>query len=79
MQLPHPSSLHSAEQAARALDVPPALIRKWRHVGKVEPAGMLPAPVPGGLQPMYRLDELQQLATAYHARRRARSGVMRRE
>lgn len=73
MPLPRPGALYSAEQAAQVLEVPPALIRKWRHVGKVEPAGMLPAPVPGGLQPMYRLEELEPLATAYHARRAARA------
>ncbi len=54
------------------LDVPPALIRKWRHAGKAMPAGMLPAAVPGGLQPLFTLTELEPLASAYHERRRRR-------
>jgi len=61
--------LYTTEDAAVALEVPAALIRKWRHRGRAMPAGMLPAPVPGGLSPLWRLDELRPLAEAYRHRK----------
>lgn len=66
--LPAPDQLHTTEQAAVVLEVPASLIRIWRHRGKAMPAGMVPAAVPGGLQPLYKLAELEPLAAAYHAR-----------
>lgn len=68
MKLPPPGALHTTEQAALALDVPAALIRKWAHRGKVTPCGYLRAPAPGGRLPLYRLAELTELADRYHAR-----------
>ena len=70
--LPRRGDLHTTEQAAAALEVPAALIRKWRHAGKAMPAGMLRAAVPGGLAPLYQLTELEPLAERYHAQRRRR-------
>lgn len=72
MPLPHRDNLHTTEQAAAALEVPAGLVRKWRHLGKVMPAGMVRAAVPGGLAPLYRLAELEPLAAAYHEHRRRR-------
>lgn len=66
-----PDALHTTQDAARALDVPAGLIRVWRHRGKAMPAGLTPAPVPGGLQPLWNLAELRPLAEAYHRRRTA--------
>lgn len=65
--LPPPDQLHTTEQAAEVLDVPPGLIRKWAHQGKAMPAGRLPAPVRGGSIPLYHLGELKHLAERYHA------------
>lgn len=70
MSLPPPDELHTTDQAAEALNVPAALIRKWRHTGDAKPAGVVRASVPGGLQPLYMLEELQPLADRYHKRRR---------
>lgn len=71
--LPRRDQLHTTQQAAEALGVPASLIRKWAHRGQVNPAGCFPAPVRGGLIPLYRLDELEDLAKRYHANTRAGS------
>lgn len=69
------TALHTTEQAAAALEVPAHLVRQWRRAGRAMPAGMLRAPVPGGLQPLYKLAELEPLAEQYHARNRRRRNV----
>lgn len=68
MDLPQPEHLHTTEQAAIALHVPSALIRKWAHREQIRPAGHLPAAAPGGRLPLYYLNELQPLVERYHAR-----------
>lgn len=68
MTLPPPDALHDAEQAGAALGVPARRIRVWAREGKIEPAGMVKARVPGGRQPLYRLEEIRPLADAYRAR-----------
>ncbi|XBB66850.1 hypothetical protein ABFU82_22500 [Nocardioides sp. WV_118_6] len=68
MTLPPPDGLHNAAQAAAVLGVPARRIRVWAREGKIEPSGMVRAPVPGGQQPLYRLDEIRPLAEAYLAR-----------
>lgn len=74
MTLPPRDALHTTEQAAEALDVPAHVIRQWKYAGKAMPAGMLRAAVPGGLQPLYYLTELEDLAARYHARNARRLG-----
>lgn len=66
--------LYTTAQAAATLSVPASLIRKWKHHKRAMPAGVVPAAVPGGLQPLYELDELRPLAEAYHRRRAGRVG-----
>ena len=70
MKLPDPEHLHTTAQAAAALDVPEALIRKWQHRGRIAYADRLPAAAPGGSIPLYRLEELRPLAERYHQSRR---------
>lgn len=69
VSLPRPDALHTTEEAAAALDVPASLIRVWRHRGKAMPAGLLRGAVPGGLRPMWRLEELRPLAEEYRRRK----------
>lgn len=59
--------LYTTTEAAAELDVPPALIRKWRHRGRAMPAGVLPAAAPGGHVLLWSLAELRPLAEAYRA------------
>lgn len=66
---PHPDRLYTVAQAAVELDVPAARIRAWARAKKVLPTGYLRAPVPGGLLPLWSLEELRPLADVYHARR----------
>jgi hypothetical protein len=70
--LPRRDALHDTDQAAEALDVPAPVIRRWRRSGAAMPAGMVPASVPGGLQALWKLSELDDLAEQYHARQRRR-------
>ncbi|GAA4120547.1 hypothetical protein GCM10022215_24300 [Nocardioides fonticola] len=70
-----PDGLHTTDQAAEVLGVPAGVIRSWRHTRRALPAGGVPAPVPGGLQLLWRLSELEPLATAYKARKGARHAV----
>lgn len=72
-QPPRPELLHTTEQAAAALDIPAALIRKWRHRGRAMPAGTLPAAAPGGRLLLWSLDELRPLADEYKQRQSART------
>lgn len=74
--LPRCDVLHDTDQAAEALGVPAAVIRKWRHLGKVMPAGVMPAAVPGGLKPMWKLCELEDLAARYRASPRRKRAPM---
>lgn len=69
---PHPDALHTTEEAAIALNVKPGLIRSWRHRGRAMPAGLVPAPVPGGEAPVWKLEELRPLAESYHRRHAAK-------
>lgn len=62
--------LYTTEEAAAELGIEAALIRKWRHRGRALPAGMLPAPVPGGLTPLWTMAELRPLVDAYRQRKR---------
>lgn len=73
MKLPPRDELHDTEQAARALGVPPQRIRAWKANGAAHPAGVMRAGVPGGLKPLWRLEELEHLAEAYHARQEHRA------
>lgn len=71
-RLPRPEDLHTTEQAAQALDVPAALIRKWKTRGQVMPADYLPEGVRGGgRRPLFTLDELRPRADAWHRRQSA--------
>lgn len=72
MSRPARDQLHTATQAAEILGVPAFVIRQWKAAGRAMPAGMLKASVPGGLQPVYTLAELEPLAEQYHARKRRR-------
>jgi hypothetical protein len=72
-QLPPRTELHTTEQAAAALGVRPGTIRQWKLRGQAAPAGVMRAGVPGGLQPLWRLAELEPLAEAYHARKQHRA------
>lgn len=73
MRLPPRDQLHDTEQAAAALAVPAQRIRAWKANGAAHPAGMLRAGVPGGLKPLWLLEELEPLAEAYHARQQHRA------
>lgn len=66
----HPDGLYSTSQAAEVLDVPPATIRRWHREHKVEEQGRVPSRGRRGSEPLWRLQELQPMADAYHARRR---------
>lgn len=67
--LPRPEDLHTTEQAAKALDVPAARIRRWRHEGLIAASGYLADQLHGGKKrPMYYLTEIEPLAKAYHHR-----------
>jgi hypothetical protein len=70
--LPRRDALHDTAQAAEALGVPAQVIRRWHRAEAAAPAGMQRAAVPGGLQPLWRLAELQPLAAAYLERRSRR-------
>lgn len=63
--------LVTTEQAAFLLVVPPGVIAKWKHRGRITPVGLLRGRGVRGGQgvPLYRLEELRPLAAAYHARR----------
>lgn len=61
--------LYTTDEAAAELDVKASLIRVWRHRGRAMPSGAVPAPVPGGLSPLWSLAELRPLADAYHRRK----------
>lgn len=69
MKLPSPDQLHTTEQAAVVLEVPAGLIRSWRHRGKAMPSDFIQGAVKGGWIPLFKLEELEPLAIAYHARR----------
>lgn len=56
-------------EAAEALDVPASTIAMWKSRGRIAPVGLIRGPGRGGLVPLYRLEELQPLAAAYHQRR----------
>lgn len=73
MKLPPRTELHTTEQAALALEVPAQRIRAWKANGAAAPAGFLRASVPTGLQPLWRLEELEPLAEGYHARKQHRA------
>ncbi len=73
MKLPPRDELHTTEQAAAALGVPAVRVRAWKANGSAKPAGVVRAGVPGGLQPLWRLTELEYLAEAYHARKQHRA------
>lgn len=73
MRLPPRDQLHTTEQAAEALDIKAGTIRQWKRQGRAQPAGVLRAPVPGGLQPLWLLAELEPLAETYHARKQHRA------
>ena len=62
--------LVTTEEASEILIVPAGAIAKWKHRGKITPVGLLrDRGVRGGQgAPLYRLDELRPLATAYHHR-----------
>lgn len=73
MTLPPRTELHTTEQAAEALQVAAGTIRQWKARGQAAPAGVVRAAVPGGLQPLWRLAELEPLAEAHHARKQHRA------
>lgn len=60
------------KDAAALLKVPPRLIHQWRRAGKAMPAGLLRAPVPGGVAFLWHVAELEPLAAMYHASRSRR-------
>lgn len=70
-----PDGLHTTAQAAAALDIPARLIYQWRAAGRAQEQGAIRAPVPGGLQPLWDLAELEPLATAYKSKRRTARAV----
>lgn len=74
MRLPARGGLHSAEQAAVALDVPAATVRRWIRQGLAAHDDVLPSRGRAGQLKLYRLAELEPLADAYHARRTTRAG-----
>ena len=57
-------------EGARLLDVPADWISKQRHRRKITPVSLLRGRGRGGAPPVYWLDELEELAADYHARRR---------
>jgi hypothetical protein len=73
VRLPPSTELHTTEQAAQALGVKPGTIRQWKARGQAAPAGMMRAAVPGGLQPLWRLAELEPLAEEHRARKEHRA------
>lgn len=69
VKLPPRDQPHTTAQAAAALAIPERLIWDWKHRGLIEPAGMLRGRGRGGYVPLYRLDELDELATRWKDRR----------
>lgn len=61
---------YTTTDAAAVLGVPRAAIKDWKRRGKVRPVDAIAGRGRGGVVPLYDLEELRPLATAYHERTR---------
>lgn len=68
----HDLRRYTAPEAAKRLNIPSARIAEWKARGKVNPVGYVPGVGVTRRQPLYRLEDLQPLADAYHARQATR-------